>query len=262
MSVAGTSFAAPLLAGGVALANRLSRELDGAKITIIDRKEIHNYQPTPRDILRARDADLVLRNGLNLELWFERFLRRLQGVPAVTLSDGIEPIGTLSDRVLELAPAESRRVDAHAELGRDYLKRGVEILLEQNADLVGGLMAARGEGAVQAAVAWSYNSRLGIGAAKYHVGGDAGEAESAYLGIFRKSALERVGGYDETIVRGEDWDLSQRIKDSGGLVWFSPELAVTYWPRESISAVAKQFYSTGVWRGDLSRRDLRRVSLR
>ena len=55
--------------------------------------EIHNYQPTPGDILKARDAQLILRNGMNLELWFERFLQRLQGVPAVTLSEGVEPIG-------------------------------------------------------------------------------------------------------------------------------------------------------------------------
>lgn len=54
--------------------------------------EIHNYQPTPGDILKARDAQLILRNGMNLELWFERFLQRLQGVPSATLSDGVEPI--------------------------------------------------------------------------------------------------------------------------------------------------------------------------
>ncbi len=54
--------------------------------------EIHNYQPTPRDILKARKADLVLRNGLNLELWFEKFLANLSGVPSVTVTDGIEPM--------------------------------------------------------------------------------------------------------------------------------------------------------------------------
>lgn len=54
--------------------------------------EIHNYQPTPRDILRARDADLVLRNGLNLELWFEKFLANLGDIPSVTVSDGVEPM--------------------------------------------------------------------------------------------------------------------------------------------------------------------------
>lgn len=54
--------------------------------------EIHNYQPTPRDILRARDADLVLRNGLNLELWFEKFLANMGDVPSVTVSDGVTPM--------------------------------------------------------------------------------------------------------------------------------------------------------------------------
>lgn len=55
--------------------------------------EIHNYQPTPRDILKAQDADLVLWNGLNLETWFERFFRNLRDVPSAVVSEGIEPIG-------------------------------------------------------------------------------------------------------------------------------------------------------------------------
>ena len=54
--------------------------------------EIHNYQPTPKDIGRARDADLILWNGLNLELWFEKFLVRLGDVPSAVLSDGVEPM--------------------------------------------------------------------------------------------------------------------------------------------------------------------------
>lgn len=55
--------------------------------------EIHQYQPTPQDILRARDADLILWNGLNLELWFERFFRNLGEVPGAVVSEGIEPMG-------------------------------------------------------------------------------------------------------------------------------------------------------------------------
>lgn len=54
--------------------------------------EIHGYEPTPRDIVRAQDADLILWNGMNLELWFEQFLSHLDDVPAVTLTDGIAPI--------------------------------------------------------------------------------------------------------------------------------------------------------------------------
>jgi len=55
--------------------------------------EIHNYQPTPGDIRRAQDADLIIWNGLNLELWFERFFRNLKDVPEVVVSDGVAPIG-------------------------------------------------------------------------------------------------------------------------------------------------------------------------
>jgi len=55
--------------------------------------EIHNYQPTPGDIQRAQGADLVLYNGLNLELWFERFFANLRDVPSVVVSDGVEPMG-------------------------------------------------------------------------------------------------------------------------------------------------------------------------
>lgn len=154
------------------------------------------------------------------------------------------------------------RIDAHSEPAPNYISRGIEILNAQNADLVGGVMAAKGKTLFQRAVAWAYNSPFGLGGASYHVGGEAGEAESAYLGIFRKSALERVGGYDENIIRGEDWELAQRIKRSGGLVWFSPELSVTYWPRSSWRGLVKQFYSTGVWRGDLTRRDPKQASKR
>ncbi len=147
------------------------------------------------------------------------------------------------------------RIDAHSEPAEGYFENGIRILLDQDADEVGGIMDAQGRSAFQKAVAFAYKSRWGIGGASYHVGGQAGEAESAYLGIFKKSALERVGGYDEAIIRGEDWDLAQRIKATGGKVWFSPALRVVYWPRGRFGKLAKQFYSTGVWRGDLSRRD-------
>jgi glycosyltransferase involved in cell wall biosynthesis len=154
------------------------------------------------------------------------------------------------------------RIDAHSEPAENYLQDGIRILLEQDADELGGIMDAKGRSSFQKAVAYAYTSRWGIGGASYHVGGEAGEAESAYLGIFKRSALQRVGGYDEAIIRGEDWDLAQRIKRTGGKVWFSPELRVTYWPRGRFERLVKQFYSTGVWRGDLTRRDIGAASKR
>jgi len=67
---------------------------DRAEVVSITRPgaEIHGYSPTPRDLVGAQGADLVLWNGLNLELWFEQFLRNLRDVPSATVSDGIEPL--------------------------------------------------------------------------------------------------------------------------------------------------------------------------
>ncbi len=67
---------------------------DAAEVVSITKPgaEIHGYSPTPRDIVRAQDADLILWNGLNLELWFEQFLSNLSDVPSATLTDGIDPI--------------------------------------------------------------------------------------------------------------------------------------------------------------------------
>ncbi len=67
---------------------------DAAEVVSITKPgaEIHGYQPTPRDLVGAQDADLIIWNGLNLELWFEQFLANLGDVPSVTISDGINPI--------------------------------------------------------------------------------------------------------------------------------------------------------------------------
>lgn len=146
------------------------------------------------------------------------------------------------------------RVDGHGALTDGYITRAVEVLDESGADNVGGVMAAEGRTPTEMAVACAYRSRLGLGASTFHQGGKAGPADTVYLGVFRRAALERVGGFDETMHRAQDWELNYRIRKTGGLIWFSPDLSVTYRPRSSLSAVAKQFFHTGQWRREVIRR--------
>jgi succinoglycan biosynthesis protein ExoA len=146
------------------------------------------------------------------------------------------------------------RVDGHGALTDGYITRAVEVLDESGADNVGGVMAAEGRTPTEMAVACAYRSRLGLGASTFHQGGKAGPADTVYLGVFRRAALERVGGFDETMHRAQDWELNYRIRKTGGLIWFSPDLSVTYRPRSSLSAVAKQFFHTGQWRREVVRR--------
>ncbi|MGN8024858.1 glycosyltransferase [Microbacterium sp. 22242] len=154
------------------------------------------------------------------------------------------------------------RVDAHSELSPGYAHRALQTLERTGAANVGGVMRADGRTPFQAAVARAYNSPVGLGGGSYHGGTREGPAESAYLGVMRRSVLEEVGLFDESVRRGEDWELNLRIRQAGYAVWFDPQLAVTYWPRESWIRLARQFRATGAWRGELVRRYGRRNGVR
>ncbi len=166
----------------------------------------------------------------------------------------------LTSTSLNLAIAKSRydvviRVDAHSELPEGYAELAVKILNDTGAANVGGRMLAKGKTAFQSAVAFAYNNRIGLGGGSYHVGGQAGVADSVYLGCYRKSIVQELGGFSESWVRGQDWERNQRIRKAGYQVWFDPRLEVGYYPRRDWLSLAKQFYKTGVWRGALTRAD-------
>src|SRR3984885_11272394 len=146
------------------------------------------------------------------------------------------------------------RIDAHSMLPDGYLRTAVRALMDTGAADVGGWMAAEGVTPFQSAVAWAMTSPFGVGAAANHTGGDAGPADTVYLGVYRREAIEKVGGYDETMLIAEDWKLNYRIRAAGGLIWFTPELKVTYRPRGTLGALAKQHFRYGRWRRVVARR--------
>jgi glycosyltransferase involved in cell wall biosynthesis len=154
------------------------------------------------------------------------------------------------------------RVDGHAELSPGYIATAVGVLDEVGADNVGGIMDAQGTTAFERAVACAMKSRIGVGNAAFHVGGEAGPAPTVYLGVFRRSALDRVGGYDPHFARAQDWEMNHRIITTGGLVWFTPDLQVTYRPRPDVTALAKQYFHYGRWRRVVARSHEGTMSLR
>jgi glycosyltransferase involved in cell wall biosynthesis len=146
------------------------------------------------------------------------------------------------------------RIDGHAMLPAGYLEIAVRTLLETGAADVGGVMAAEGVTPFQQAVAWAMTSPAGVGAAANHTGGEAGPADTVYLGVYRREAIEQAGGYDETMIVAEDWELNYRIRAGGGLIWFTPELRVIYRPRANLRELARQHFRYGRWRRVVARR--------
>jgi len=145
------------------------------------------------------------------------------------------------------------RVDGHSEISKDYIDKAVKILQETGAVNVGGIMAAEGITPFQRAVARAMRSPIGVGPARFHTGGSAGSTDTVYLGVFKRSALDAIGGYDKRFSRAQDWELNYRLRSNGGLIWFDPSLQVTYRPRKNPRALASQYFQYGRWRSAVLR---------
>jgi glycosyltransferase involved in cell wall biosynthesis len=168
---------------------------------------------------------------------------------------------------LNLALAQSQspvvvRVDGHAQIPDNYLSLVVEILNKTGAVNVGGVMAAVGTTPFERAVAGAMTSPLGVGASRFHTGGEAGEVDTVYLGAFRREALIAIGGFDERFTRAQDWELNFRLRENGGIIYFDPRLHVTYRPRSTVKALAKQYFEYGRWRRVVSRRHAGTINYR
>jgi succinoglycan biosynthesis protein ExoA len=140
------------------------------------------------------------------------------------------------------------RVDAHSLVPRDYIRRVVDTLVKTNADNVGGRQVPVGTTFTERAIAAAMSSRFGAGDARYRIGGDPGPTDTVYLGAFRRTTFDRVGGYDERFLRNQDYELNHRIRLAGGTVWFDPDIAVAYRPRSSLGALARQYLGYGRWK--------------
>ena len=145
------------------------------------------------------------------------------------------------------------RVDGHSSINSNYIREAVRTLEDTGAVNVGGVMAAEGVTNFQKAVARAMRSAIGVGASRFHTGGSAGSVDTVYLGVFRRSAVEQVGGYDNRFTRAQDWEMNFRLREKGGVIWFNPNLTVTYRPRSTFKALSKQYFEYGRWRAAVAR---------
>jgi len=174
------------------------------------------------------------------------------GATTVPNPQGRTPTG-LNRAIARSAGDVVVRVDARSIIPENYVAQIVEALAETGADNVGGMQVPVGRTFSERPIAAAMRSRAGAGGARYRVGGERGPTDTVYLGAFRRETLERLGGFDERYERHQDYELNQRIRDQGGVVWFDPELRVEYRPRSSLKALARQYYDFGKWKRRFAR---------
>lgn len=154
------------------------------------------------------------------------------------------------------------RVDGHGILSPRYLETAERVLRETGAANVGGIMDAEGTTPFEKAVECAMKSKIGVGGVKFKQGGEAGEVETVYLGNFDRAWIEKVGRYDPRYTRAQDWEMNFRIRQAGGRIWFTPDLRVTYRPRATLRALAKQYFDYGTWRRVVARQHPGSINLR
>ncbi len=140
------------------------------------------------------------------------------------------------------------RVDAQARLPAEYVERAVATLQRTGAANVGGVQNPVGQGEVSRVIAAALSSPFGGGPAAFRHGSDEGPVDTVYLGVFDAGALASVGGFDETLLRNQDYELNWRLREQGHVVWLDPSLVVEYQPRSSWAGLARQYFEYGAWK--------------
>ena len=192
-------------------------------------------------------VEVIVADGSDSPATRELVRRRFPGVRLVPNPEGTIPAG-LNRALGASTHAIVARCDAHSALPPGYLTRAVATLQRTGAANVGGRMNSVGSTPFERAVALTTATALGAGDARYRVGGPEGPADTVFPGLLRRDALDAAGGWDETLLRNEDYELNWRLRARGETVWFDPALAVDYRPRGTFRALARQYFDYGRWK--------------
>jgi len=142
------------------------------------------------------------------------------------------------------------RVDAHSKPSREYVKRSVEALQANLGDNVGGVWEIQ-PGAdtwVARSIALAAGHPLGVGDALYRFTEQSSEVDTVPFGAFQRSLVDRIGGFDESLLTNEDYEFNTRIRLNGGRVWLDPKIRSGYFARKNLSLLAKQYWRYGFWK--------------
>src|SRR6185295_4902926 len=100
------------------------------------------------------------------------------------------------------------RVDAHTIISPDYVSESVAVMQRTGADVVGGRMTPVGKGWIGETIALAHNLRFGLGGALFHRSNRETDADTVYMGVFRSDVFDRVGAFNEKLVRNQDIEMN------------------------------------------------------
>jgi len=151
---------------------------------------------------------------------------------------------------------------AHNEYAPDYLSASLKVSLETGADNVGGSMVCRGKSRLQRAIAVAHHSPFSVGGARWHDVSYEGPADTVFGGFYNRKVFDRIGFFDESLLRNQDGELNLRLILAGGKIWHSPAIRSSYCPRSSLGALFRQYLQYGYWKVAVMKKHGRPAALR
>jgi glycosyltransferase involved in cell wall biosynthesis len=141
------------------------------------------------------------------------------------------------------------RIDCHCCFASDYISKCVEVAKRTGADNVGGYIETLpgADTKTAKAIAAATSSQFGVGNSAFRIGGNEREVDTVPFGTYKKDSFEKIGYYDERLVRNQDIELNSRIRKAGGKIIISPEIKLNYYNRATYKGIWQQSFNNGLW---------------
>lgn len=204
-----------------------------------------------------KEIQVVISDGMSTDATrrvVENFAREKTDLDILVVDNYKRVIPSALNRAIENAQGEIIiRLDAHSIPYPDYIERCVNAIESGIGENVGGMWEIKpGAKTWQAqTIAAAAAHPLGVGDARYRVGGQAKYVETVPFGAFRKSLVDQIGKYNEKLLSNEDYEFNVRIVKSGGKVWFDPAIRSIYFARSTFKELARQYWRYGYWKGKM-----------
>lgn len=222
----------------------------------------YNEQATIRQLLEAiyqqtyprAETEVVIADGLSEDGTRDEivvFQRKHPDMVVRIVENKARSIPSAINCAIQAARGEIViRMDAHSRPYPNYVERSVNALESNKGENVGGVWEIKpgDESWIARSIAVAAGHPLGVGDAGYRIGAQASAVDTVPFGAFRRSLIDKIGLFDETLLSNEDYEFNARIRNSGGRIWLDPEIVTVYYARSTLRELAHQYWRYGYWK--------------